>query len=467
LNLKNYKKIIKISDKILLSPKSNIFTHAITKLHVLKEHPVWLDNIYEEKNKTSILLKKFIKYLGYLIFEKKNFYIPIKKKTKSEILIVSNLINPKHISLKTDFYFGDLENNLNIEGYKTLRVLRNFTNLNSSKLFDKKKNIALLTGCSNFVSEISYCYRIIHQYFFLKKNFFSKNNSNYYKNFISFNDLKSIISNLRISNQIKELIKIVQPKIIIIPYEGHAWERVLIKTVKNLNLNIKIIAYQFTVTTKLQHALFRQLKDDYNPDIIFTCGSITKNIFVKKYNCPVKILGSNKFSKFNFKHKPKKKINILVIPEGFLQETIFLFNFTKICAQKYSNYNFIFRLHPLLNLDLESSNNLNNIEFSNEGLEFDLKRCNFAFFRGTAAVFEAIFFGLKPIYIQKEKEFNINPIYKVFDRSLILNNPEKLKTIIKKHKSKNINLKLINYCNQYFKKLNYKYINSYIKSIYK
>lgn len=466
MNLKNYKKIIKLSDKILLSPKSNIFTHAITKLHVLKEHPVWLNHTYEKKNKISILFKKFIKYLSYLIFEKKNFFIPVKKKTKSEILILSNLINPKHINFKTDFYFGDLESNFNKQGYKTLRVLRNFTNLNSAKLFDEKKKFTILTGCTNFTSEISFFYRIIQQYFFLKKNFFSKNTTNYKKNFITLNDLKSIISNLRISNQIKELIKVVQPKIIIIPFEGHAWERVLIKTIKNLNLNIKIAAYQFTVITKLQHSLFRQLKDNYNPDIIFTCGLITKKIFVKKYNCPVKILGSNKFFKTNFKQQLNKKINILVMPEAFLQETIFLFNFTKICAQKYPNYNFIFRPHPMLNMGFKSTNTLNNLKFSNTNLEFDLKKCNFVFFRGSAAVFEAIFFGLKPIYIQKKKEFNINPLYKILDQSLILNKPEKLKKIIKKYKSKKVDIKLINYCNQYFKKLNYKCINSYIKSIY-
>ena len=85
-----------------------------------------------------------------------------------------------------------------------------------------------------------------------------------------------MVYNLRLKYQIQELIKIINPKLIIIPFEGHAWERVIIKSIKDINPNIKIAAYQFSITTKFQHSIFRPLKKDYNPDIIFTTGTITK-----------------------------------------------------------------------------------------------------------------------------------------------------------------------------------------------
>ena len=91
-------------------------------------------------------------------------------------------------------------------------------------------------------------------------------------NFLSLISFKSIISNLRLSYQINLLASITKSKMVLITFEGHAWERVLIKTLKNTNPTIKIGAYQFSSITKYQHSIFRKLKKNYNPDIIFVSG---------------------------------------------------------------------------------------------------------------------------------------------------------------------------------------------------
>ena len=93
---------------------------------------------------------------------------------------------------------------------------------------------------------------------------------------MSLLSFRTIVSNLRLSYQIKSLVKILKPKLILITFEGHAWERVLIKTIKGMRLNIKLGAYQFTSTTKYQHSIFRKLKKEYNPDLVLTSGEITK-----------------------------------------------------------------------------------------------------------------------------------------------------------------------------------------------
>lgn len=461
MNIKKYKKIINLCDSILLSSKSSIYTHAITSLHILKEHPDWLGHLYEPKKKIGLLIKKAFKHLLILFFEKKNFFISNKKINKTDILILSNIINSNHLELKDDFYFGNLDKKLNNKGYKTQTILRNFTDLTSKEIYKRKKgNAVILTKCTDLISELTFFYITIREYFFLKKNFLSKIKQ-INKNLYSLLGMLSMISNLRIAYQIKEITKILMPEFVIIPFEGHAWERVLIKTLKDNDPNIKIAGYQFTVITKHQHSLFRPLKKNYNPDIIFTSGSITKEIFKKKYNCPIKVLGSKKSTQKKIILKQiQKKVNILILPEGFFGETIFLFNFSKACARKFPNFNFIFRQHPLLNLNLNIPSYLNNFHFSKSNLKQDFNRCSFVFYRGTAAVFESIFAGLTPIYIKKKNDLNINPLYEVCDESLILNSSDDLSKIIKINFSKKVNRKLLNYCNQYFKKLNSKSVES-------
>ena len=73
MNIKFYKKLCKFCDKILLSKKSSIFTHSVTALHVLKEHPVLMDYYFNFKNNQ----KKKIKTI-----KKKN------KNDKKKILIL-------------------------------------------------------------------------------------------------------------------------------------------------------------------------------------------------------------------------------------------------------------------------------------------------------------------------------------------------------------------------------------------
>ena len=295
---------------------------------------------------------------------------------------------------------------------------------------------------------------MINQYYFIKKNF-----KNFNKSFLNFFDFRSMISNLRIANQIKELIKIIDPKLVILPFEGHAWERVVIKLLKDNNSKIKIASYQFGVTTPRQHSIFRPLKKQYNPDIILTSGSITLKKFKNKYSCPVLILGSNKYSKYKKKYIKKFDKNFLIIPEAFEQETNFLFKFSIECAKKYPEYNFYFRLHPMYKFKLpDFSQKPSNFNLSNVSLNDDFKRSNFVLFRGSAAVFEAVSAGLNPIYVNRKNEPSINPLHEILDVNFYINNSNQLYKIQNLYKF-DLNLKkIIRYCNQYFEKLNFKSI---------
>ncbi len=465
--LDNYKRIYKFCDKILLSRGSNIYTHSITALHVLKEHPALLSyyirNTKFEKNKDISFIKKIYFFLKNIFLEKKNFQTKLKINKKCDILLLSSLINESHLKNSDDFYYGNIERKLNLKGIKTRTVLRNFTDAKTSDLLKLIKNDKIIfTKRTNIFYEIKIFYNIILQYFFIKK-FKLPKIENLNKNYLSFFSLRSMAVNLRLYYQMYYLLKELNPKLIIIPFEGHAWERLIMNLIKENFKKIKICSYQFSVTTKFQHAIFRPLKNNYNPDVIFTTGKVISKNFMK-YKCPVKVLGSNKFKKkliYNF----KKKNTFLVLPESFVSENKILLNFTIDLAKKLPNCKFIFRCHPAVKKSLIQSKikNTRNIKLSNSTLEDDAIKSKFVIFRASAAVFEAVVKGTIPIYFDLKNEPNINPLHKIFPNKLNVKNSNDIIKIIKDNKLQKENKKIINFVSNYFEKINLNVLISELK----
>ena len=162
MKIKYYKNLCKFCDKVLLSKKSTLYTHSITSLHVLKEHPVLLNAYFKNdpirENKKKLLIKKIYLYFLNFIFEKKNFKLNNTHKKGSNVLILSNLINKSHASKDSDFYYGEIERELNKKKVKTFTVLRNFTGEKSSTINKIiKKNKILLFEKTGFLREIFIC----------------------------------------------------------------------------------------------------------------------------------------------------------------------------------------------------------------------------------------------------------------------------------------------------------------------
>ena len=458
MNLKFYKYLCRESDKILKSKKSSYKTIAISSLHILKEHPTLFPQFIKKENRNYRnfyfeISKKIFIYLSNFFLERKNFYLDKKLNRKHDVLIISNIINKNHIN-KTDFYFGDLEKKLKKLNIKTVTAIRNFTD---SKTANLKKNLIkkriLLSQRTDIIFEFKIILEILKEYFYIKKilkNVQNKKKKLILKKIIS---IKSIAYNLRIANQIKKLVLKIKPNLLIIPFEGHAWERLVINICRDKSINLKIAAYQFSVKTENQHALFRPLDHEYNPDIILSSGVITQKYFKKKYDCPVKILGSPKFLK-NI-NKNKLKNNFLILPEAFQSEMEILYDFSLSAAKKYPEYNFIYRPHPMANKFLSNLKkiNLKNFNISKNKFKIDLSYCSYAIFRGSASIFESISHGLFPIYLNRKNELNINPLYSVLPKKFIIEDIQDIETIIKNNEKKKVFKKIRQYTEKYFMKL--------------
>jgi len=460
MKIQEYKKICKYSDKVLLSKKSNYVTHAISSLHVLKEHPELIrqySDISIKNFKKNNFFRKSIFFFLNFFSEKKNFYQKKneKKNDKIDYLIISPLINSKFLNLKEDFYFGNIEKKLK-EKLKVVLVLRNFTNIRSKKLFVKlnNKNRIILSSRSDIFSELSFVFLLLREYIYFKFNF------KYFK-YLSILDFASIIANLRLAKQVIEIIKITNPRIVLFTFEGHAWERVLNRAIKNYSKKILTAGYQFTVITKHQHSLFRPLKLGYNPDYIFTTGEITKKKFIDKYRrkvVAIESIGSNKFIKIN--KKKHLRSSVLIVPEAFESETKKMLQFSIDSANAFPNKKFIFRMHPMYSKFSILSKTIlpENLIISKQNLNKDMEESRFLIFRGSAVVFQACMNNILPIYLKSKNELNFNPMLEVFPNILNIKTTTDLTKIFLNKKLNKHKLILKKFSNKFFKKSNFKFL---------
>ena len=144
------------------------------------------------------------------------------------------------------------------------------------------------------------------------------------------------------------------------------------------------------------------------------------------------------------------------MPEGSINETNNLFKFALETAKLRKDIYFLFRTHPLIDIEkiLENSfyneiKYLENISVSKNDFFHDLSNNNFALYRGSTAIITALHKGLVPIYYRHPNDiFNIDPIYDINKKNrFLVKKSDHLITII----TKNINYykKIIIYNKKY------------------
>ena len=278
------------------------------------------------------------------------------------------------------------------------------------------------------------------------------------KNLIIFKNLKSIFSDYEFKN-------------LITTYEGFSWERLAFSACNKINIKAKRVGYQFAGFTKNQHSIFRKLNSKFDPDIIWTCGLITKKMLNKKtFSKKIYSIGTERSALTKFKKKKRsfKKLTCLVTPEGIQNECKILYNFAIDGAMKLPRVLFILRSHPIFNIskdfnNLKDSNKLpKNIIISNKPLMEDILRSDICLYRGSTSIITALQCGVYPLYLNLKNELNIDPLFSLnYWKSEIndLNDFNKFieQSYFKKIDSSKSRLKAINFANNYFS--NYSKIN--------
>ena len=369
----------------------------------------------------------------------------------SKILLVSTCVNKKHLK-DIDFYLGHIISDLKKKIPITL-LLRNLTGeeILRKDLNKKFDNIEVLV----FQNKLNI---IIEFFFFLKslnglfKIFFNLKKKKYFIKFLFPSNLLNYVSNLREIYQFKKILKKNKYKIFMTTYEGNAWERLFFFNTKKIIPDIKNIGYHFNYHLEHEHSIFRNLFNNLDPDSILTSCEYSKNLFKKKnFKCKKMInIGGNRYLNRKNIYKKKPKFNVLIIPEGFISETLLLYNFVSKFLNYNGNYNFTMRLHPSLKNMSKDIFLDKRIKLSSKTLKEDLNLNQFAFYRGSSAIISAVNRGLIPIYYSFKNELSLDPFYEL-NKNIVYNDDlEKFENILMNKVDKKMFQKLNNFSSRYY-----------------
>lgn len=476
-----YKKLCTNCDYVLQNNLS-IERVSISSLHVLNEHPSNLSKYNHLFNqKLGFRIKESYKSAIIQIKELLSSYnkkdVSHKEILKeTDVVFISHLLNVNQIG-KEDFYFGNLPEILIKEGFSTNVILTNNvrSSISNIKLWDHHMaRRVILKKILNFKEEINLRFRLSHELKVLTKELNTTTESNLKKVYQFAIDevlsTRSIVS-LRFYIQFKQLFQILRPKVLILTYEGHSWERLAFAAAREIIPEVKCIGYHHTINFRLQYASNRLLGNNFDPDIILTAGDISKNQFRNIFNenlVKVKTLGIHR--RFNNKELDlisfDKKPTCLIVPDGIISEVLILFNFAISAAKSNPYINYIFRLHPVVSLQNLKRNYVEfndlplNFIFSSNTLQDDINFSRWVLYRGSNAAVYSVMFGLRPFYLENEGELTIDSLNNLITWKKKVKNIQEFINLalmdltISDSELNKESFDAINYCNNYFLPLN-------------
>jgi hypothetical protein len=448
-------------------------------LHVLRPHPEVLKKYRHICSSDFYLLKVAAKNLAHfgwsiacsLLFSWPWGRKPLKK--KSTVLIISHLVNPNHLNEPSDFYFGDLMQELADADISSTTALINHTKqlkLSVEPMHHcSKMATVILPKYQSLVNEIRVVCRLMLDGFrLLRRSLLSTSDAE--TSIFRFASAESFSagskSALRLGIQIGELVDFYRPRILMVTFEGHAWERLAFSYARSVAPDIVCIAYQHAPVFFLQHAMKRALAPEYDPDYIFCSGLNGKREIEASggfKNVPTFLLGSHRWGNPRLSMESYlKKNSCLVIPEGFKSEVGMLYDFALKCSLLHPEIKFIFRLHPSmkfsdLNGVLGKYRNIpSNVVLSRGPLENDIRISKWALYRGSSAIIQACIARVWPIYLAQPDEISINVLEEVKELVSVVMNVKDFRKIVNVSNINPSEMDLIrDYCLDAYTKLEY------------
>ncbi|MDC1280908.1 hypothetical protein N8Z28_01335 [bacterium] len=442
-DLKKFNKLVKVMT-YLINQDAKFVLIGINWTQVIRYHPEYIKSyllLYKSQSyfifNFSLRLFKFIfliiKNLILSLFLFKRNLVTLKK---TDIIIISHFINKDQVDLEKDLYFGGISDFFSEKKIKGIFFLHNHTSLSVKNIEDSWQinNFPRYasSSCLALRDEINIIFKGIK----ICWNFLLK-----FKNKNALIDRVQILTGVeaispaslkaqRFTKELGDIIKATQPKVVFFTFEGHSWERLIIKKIKSINKNIICTGYVHTMVFPNQHASLVNYKKSFMPDNIFVSGEMTKAIFDKKLfnTIPVVVLGSDKIIQNKIKKKNEVETNILILPEGFVSETNLLFNFGIDLARNIQNLKVRIRLHPNMEgskakfMKLINKEGLLNIKVSNGSLNEDFLWSSHALYRGSTSIIEALSNGILPIYYSRKNEPIIDPLFMKKDRKYYVEN---------------------------------------------
>lgn len=483
-----YDQLCDACDALLQNNSLSFERNANAFLHVIREHPIFLQgyNALFHKSNTGFslfLIKLLFRHITFgsikfLHAIYRNYFLRdgrIKEETVFENLFISHFLNHSFVDHKSDFYFFDLPQKISEKEDASLQLYINFTGLSTriikGKWKDRSINSSLLPKYLSLFQEIKIRALMLREAVLLSR---LKASSKFEKR-VKYQAMiacfsSSSHSNYRLAFLVQQYVKENGIKRIFTTYEGHPWERLIFAMAREVNPAVECIGYQHALVFRKQHAIRRKLAANFEPNYILCSGDHGRQQFeMINYLPPDQLLcfGTTRTieEKRNQLAVEAKERNVfLMLSEGDLIECLPLAKFVIQLAKVNPNAQFIMRFHPITRVEnvLKAIPELvspsKNIELSNLSFEEDLERSHFAIYRGSTTIIKAIQYGLVPLYYEREDELSIDPLYGIQNEKINLISLNDLEIVLKVSHQELIKRqhKLIAYVARFFSPIDYK-----------
>lgn len=248
---------------------------------------------------------------------------------------------------------------------------------------------------------------------------------------------------VRIAHQIGDLVGKLQPRALVLTYEGHAWERLAMRAARNASNGLKCYAVHHSVLAPMQYAMQRRYGVSFDPDHIFTAGQIAHRWLrgcTDLADLPIDVLGSPR-AIANQDEGPKGGHGAvcLFLPEGLREESLQLARSARVLAMARPDISCVIRLHPLMTkkrleaMAPELARAPANLHWSppERTLSEDTADARWAVYRGSSAILAAVADGVEPVYLGDESvELRIDPLQTRSGFGLIAPSDDALITIL-------------------------------------
>lgn len=462
LTQKQFEYIVEQCDAILDKHVSDFYIVGNAWLNVLHSHPSIQARYVHVFHKRSLggLFVALVKGAGVLFLDLFLSLIGIFKKAgyknlpeQTEILFISHLLNTTTPKDAPDFYFQELPGHLQKQHYQTAIGLMNhvpgFTGWITDETETGKPVKFLLPQRLDFASEFLLIGKSLKTAFFFFKDYLKEKDS-LKRSFLlelSGNALSShTLRAYRLYETVSYIAKHTNIKVVALTWEGHSWEKMICRATKTAGRKIAAIGYQHTILFPSSHALKKSVGKSFDPDIVLTVGSVTRDILAASPDMKDVIIEAYGSPRLKAEHVYVVNEQIqnacLVAPEGLVNECIILFTFAVETAKLMPETDFVFRTHPSISFtDLQAKDSRlqdlpSNIVISSyKDIGDDFRRCSWLLYRNSSVSFFAILAGLRPIYLRVENEISNDVLFELNSWRKHVNNSKEMIAIVEKDMS--------------------------------
>ena len=274
----------------LLKQKLSYERMANAWLHVIREHPIFLNGYSALFNKGELLFYSHLfrqllwhiavgsyKFLHAIY---RNYFLQdrlIKVQKPFEDVFISHFLNETFIDHKRDFYFFDLPKKIAQKKSSSLQLYINFTDLSTTTIQQKWKEKPIsskaLPKYLSFFQEIKIRWFMVRESLTILNTKTSSKFEKRVKYQAAVASLSSSShSNYRLAILVQRYVKMNNVKRIFTTYEGHPWEKLIYAFARKVNPRIKCIGYQHALVFRKQHAIRRKLTMNFKSDYILCSG---------------------------------------------------------------------------------------------------------------------------------------------------------------------------------------------------